>query len=297
MPLPLTVSCFSKIQIGFTFLVPAHPGSPEKRAVKRVCVLSYIKMLYVISSFVDSDVSCTTINITASAVCCQPSSQEISISCCGSGGWMLAECHTQLAEHRLIFCDIAVSSWPMLSYSACVVFDFYIHFICRACLAAFLCGINWRLSVCGCWTAAAEQSGADTADGAESDSPRTDDESSRAQRARYVISSGKGMAEGSYFLLFIITYTHTHTFNGPFSGTTQVCRYQKGKTNLDFTEARDSEWQWHQLGYVQVCTLLQPHNHVSTRPLSFLQAGCPSCRPTNSVKALKASRKILQKSQ
>ena len=38
MPLPLTVSCFSKIQIGFTFLVPAHPGSPGKRAVKRVWV-------------------------------------------------------------------------------------------------------------------------------------------------------------------------------------------------------------------------------------------------------------------
>ena len=39
MPLPLTVSCFNKIQIGFTFLVPAHLGSPGKRAVKRVCVL------------------------------------------------------------------------------------------------------------------------------------------------------------------------------------------------------------------------------------------------------------------
>ena len=38
MPVQLTVSCFSKIQIGFTFLVPAHPGSPGKRAVKRVCV-------------------------------------------------------------------------------------------------------------------------------------------------------------------------------------------------------------------------------------------------------------------
>ena len=38
MPLPLTVSCFSKIQIGFTFLVPAHPGSPGQRAVKRACV-------------------------------------------------------------------------------------------------------------------------------------------------------------------------------------------------------------------------------------------------------------------
>jgi len=60
----------------------------------------------------------------------------------------------------------------------------------------------------------------------------------------------------------------------------------KGKTNLDFTEARDSEWQWHQLGHMQVCTLLQTDNHASTPPLSFLQAGCPSCHPTNSVKAL-----------
>jgi len=80
---------------------------------------------------------------------------------------------------------------------------------------------------------------------------------------------------------------YTHTFNGPFSGTTRVSRYRKGKTSLDFTEARDSEWQWHQLGHMQVCNLLQTDNHASTPPLSFLQAGCPSCRPTNSVKALK----------
>ena len=38
MPVPLAVSCFNKIQIDFTFLVPAHPGSPGKRTVKRVCV-------------------------------------------------------------------------------------------------------------------------------------------------------------------------------------------------------------------------------------------------------------------
>jgi len=63
-----------------------------------------------------------------------------------------------------------------------------------------------------------------------------------------------------------------------------VSRYQKGKTNLDFTVARDSEWQWHQLGHMQVCTSLQTDNHASTAPISFLQAGCP----TNSVKALKA---------
>jgi len=65
-----------------------------------------------------------------------------------------------------------------------------------------------------------------------------------------------------------------------------VSRYQKGKTNLDFTEARGSEW--HQLGHMQVCTSHQTDNHASASPLSFLQAGCPSYRPTNIVKALKA---------
>jgi len=55
-------------------------------------------------------------------------------------------------------------------------------------------------------------------------------------------------------------------------------------------EARDSEWQWHQLGNMQVCTSLQTDNHASTPPFSFSQAGCPSCRPTNSVKALKARK-------
>ena len=62
--------------------------------------------------------------------------------------------------------------------------------------------------------------------------------------------------------------TERDTFNGPFSGTTRVSRYQKGKTNLDFTEARDSEWQWHQLGHMQVWTLLQTDNHASSPPLT-----------------------------
>ena len=48
-----------------------------------------------------------------------------------------------------------------------------------------------------------------------------------------------------------------------------MSRYQKGETNLDFTEARDSEWQWHQLGHMQVCTSLQTDNHDSTPPLFF----------------------------
>ena len=62
-------------------------------------------------------------------------------------------------------------------------------------------------------------------------------------------------------------YDILQSFNGLFSRTTWVSRYQKGKTNLDFTGARDSEWQWHQLGHMQVCTSLQRDNHASTPPL------------------------------
>ena len=47
MPLPLTVSCFSKIQIGFTFLVPTHLGSLGKGAVERVCVCLFLEMRHV----------------------------------------------------------------------------------------------------------------------------------------------------------------------------------------------------------------------------------------------------------
>ena len=80
------------------------------------------------------------------------------------------------------------------------------------------------------------------------------------------------------------THTHTHTFHGHFSGTTQVRRYQKGKTNLDFTEARDSEWQRHQLGYMQVCTSPQTDNHTSTPPLKFFYRldALPATQPTAS---------------
>jgi len=73
-------------------------------------------------------------------------------------------------------------------------------------------------------------------------------------------------------------FTHTHLM----ALFTWVSRYQKGKANLDFTKARDSEQQWYQLDHMQVCTLLQTDNHASTPPLSFLQAGCPSCHPINS---------------
>ena len=70
IPLPLTVTCFSKIQIGFTFLVPAHLGSPRQRAVKRVCVLCvYVNQaahvnLVLINENDDDEIIIQTVTIT-----------------------------------------------------------------------------------------------------------------------------------------------------------------------------------------------------------------------------------------
>ena len=78
------------------------------------------------------------------------------------------------------------------------------------------------------------------------------------------------------------TCTHTIVY-WPFSGTTRVSRYQKGKTNLDFTETTDGEWQWHQLGHMQVCTSLQTDNHASTPPQFFYRPDAlPAAQPTAS---------------
>ena len=87
------------------------------------------------------------------------------------------------------------------------------------------------------------------------------------------------------------THTQTHPFNGPLSGTTRVSQYQKGKTNLDFTEARDSEWQWHQLGRIQVWTSLQTDNHASTPPFSFFTDQMPFLPPNQQCQNTKAKSK------
>ena len=109
MPLPPTVSCSSKIQIGFTFLVPAHPGSPGQKAIKRVCVVCVMQL--VVSSKLD-------------------------------------------CRHQVSVCVLMIAN----------------------------------------------------------DVTR-------------------------------IVFVNTLSFNGPLSGTTRVSQYQRGQTNLDFTETRDSEWQ------------------------------------------------------
>jgi len=84
---------------------------------------------------------------------------------------------------------------------------------------------------------------------------------------------------------------YTHPFNGPLSGITLVAGTRKVEPVwILLYEARDSEWQWRQLGHMQGCTSLQTDNHASSpAPHHSLFTGrFPSCCPTNTVKALKA---------
>jgi len=149
MPLPLTVSCFSKIQIGFTFLVPAYLGSPGKRAVKWVCVCVCVRSIWT------------------------KNSKILDISKC----WRVAE----------------------------------------------------------------------------------------------------------------ITHTHTR-LTALFPGLPGWAGTRKVKPIWFFTEERHSEWQWHQLGHMQVCNSLQTDNHASTHHSVFYRPDAlPAAQPT----ASKHCRQIL----
>jgi len=103
----------------------------------------------------------------------------------------------------------------------------------------------------------------------------------------FVYCSGVSLGHLGYFILLCLGYITSwpemtsllwqqqqqqqqqQPFHGPLSRTTQVSRYQKSKINLDFTDARDSEWQWHQLSHMQICTSPQTDNHASIPPVSF----------------------------
>jgi len=161
---------------------------------------------------------------------------------------------------------------------------------------------GWR--VCGLWLPSLsivdvgprpEAAAGKSPRGSEAVSTDSFSRGSPAARGR---TPGEGIIAVIILLTHSILHTSDHHFcqlvtlrtHTPLSRTTWVGWYRKGKINLDFTEARDSEWQWHQLGRVQVLTSLQTDNH--NPPLCFLQAGCPSCCPANSVKALKAWRTL-----
>jgi len=74
-----------------------------------------------------------------------------------------------------------------------------------------------------------------------------------------------------------------------------VSRYQKGKTHLDFTGARDSEWQWNPLGHMQVCTSLQADNHDSTPPLSFFTGRMPFLPPNQQCQSTEGTENQVEK--
>jgi len=84
-----------------------------------------------------------------------------------------------------------------------------------------------------------------------------------------------------------INYCYYYICLMAFSRTTLLGRHHKGKPFWILLEQEMMGWHWHQLDHIQIiCTSLQKDNHASTSPVMFLQARCPSCRPTNSIKAL-----------
>ena len=122
-----------------------------------------------------------------------------------------------------------------------------------------------------------------------SSSARNTDGGSGWQNSKQLASADVWNWEGSHSK---VHYTHTHPFNGPFSGTTRVSQYQKGKTSLNFTEARDNEWQWHQLGYMQVYISLQTDNHASTPPLKFFTGRMPFLPPNHQRQSTEGSAEV-----
>ena len=275
MPLPLTVSCFNKIQIGFTFLVPAHLGSPGKGRLNGcVCVQLSRRML-------------TTWNARVRLPHATAAERQPTYS--ASAGLLLLAyagtdrqtpyCFTDPAPHTMravpmmtgqqyadtsrikLFTGLTLfvaGEYPDLHLGKYEVRDGLRHAILQLVLDG--ASTNQRkvllYLIVHCRQPALAISHCHT-------------------------GHNKSLTAITLFThVYTKTHTHTHThtqthpFNCPFSGPTWVSRYQKGKTNLDFTEARDSEWQWHQLGHMQVCISLQttmpaPHHSVFYRPDAF----------------------------
>ena len=180
MPLPLTVSCFSKIQFGFTFLVPAHLCSPGQRAVKRVCVCV-----------------CVCVCVLMLLV----GRQEGHLACKLSGG-VLAWLSVWSEVQTCIWSSWCHCHWLSLaSVKSRFVLPFWYQL-------TRVVPDNGPLNGCVCMLSFKD----------------------RWQWKQY----------WTYVSNSLLTNTHTQPFNGSLSGTTWLSRYQKGKTNLDFTEAR--EW-------------------------------------------------------
>jgi len=124
VPLPLTVSCFSKIHIGVTFLIPAHSGSPGKRAVKRVCVCVcvfvylYFPVLFCLSVSVKWLAVKTTSEMTYIVSSGALNSTPTSNCGCGfGGGWSCVVDRCCIIQHCSMWdtIDLALSlAWDSL---------------------------------------------------------------------------------------------------------------------------------------------------------------------------------------
>ena len=261
MPLPLTASCFSKIQIGFTFLVLAHPGSPGKRAVKRVCVhwftnkayLSAITMTNISQEFLPTRwrKKSTGIDTEQNYV-----TVTHSITTCASGPSTRHHCQCVCAD---------VVRWCSATWQQWLAFTAYTRWVSLQCVQL---KTRFLPDVAKC---------------------------RRCLRQDHV-------AVHSHADL-TTWHTHTHPFNGPFSGTTRVSRYQKDKINVSTRKVKPIWILLKQetvsgsgISWV-ICTSASRSRQI-TMPAPnhsvFLQAGCPSCRPTNSIKALNAKDHDIQ---
>ena len=235
MPLPLTVCCFSKIQIDFTFLVLAHLGSPGKRLLN-VCV-------------------CVCVCLSVGWSAC------IHVSVCVSwwhqvaAGEHLPIRQDQLSVNGHAFEARIYAEDPDNNFMPGAGPLYY--------LAAPTPQRDLRIETGvrqGYWTITA--------------TPTPRHSLLRAGCSSWCATNSD---------------THTHTC---LMALCPGLRWWAGTGNVKpiwILLKQETEWQWHQLVRMQVCTSLQTDNYTSTPPLSFLQAGCTSCHPTNSVKALKAN--------
>jgi len=110
-----------------------------------------------------------------------------------------------------------------------------------------------------------------------------------SRRPTLLRPSTRAARSARYFTNTRTERTHTHV-QRPFVRDPQVSRYQKGKTSLDFTEARDSEWQWHQLGQMQVCTLLQTDNPRQHPTTLFFTGWMPFLPPNQQRQSFECTR-------
>jgi len=118
MSLPLTVSCFSKIQIGFTFLVPAHLGSPGKRAVKRVCVCVFVQMT--VKCCITSSTSMVHLHLTILRHI-QTQTTAVSLLQLITGKWYDVTTNIVLSvSPTMTRCQVLCKLWQPIYISLCV---------------------------------------------------------------------------------------------------------------------------------------------------------------------------------